>query len=154
MTQRFIFDENIVSYAQKGEDEHGAPDSTCLEVFAQIIKICHTLVLDSRLWEKYQQQLNTLKATPQVGVSILHLLRDASQRTGKVDFRDTASSFPEETDIPSGSQKDISIIRLAVETKDILVTTDDSLKDDLDSSGVAKIYGLELLSPAETLAQL
>ena len=77
MTQRFILDENIVilaatsghcnllndaaihlgrkhsDLAEKGETDRGEPDLSCRTLFTQIIEICHTIVLDPTLWDKY-----------------------------------------------------------------------------------------------------
>ena len=56
MTQRFILHENVVILAQKGENDSGERDPTCMELLTRIIRICHTLVLDVNLWVKYQSQ--------------------------------------------------------------------------------------------------
>jgi len=56
MTQRFILDENVVILALKQENARGEPDPICRDLFTQIIDICHTIVVDPNLWNKYQQQ--------------------------------------------------------------------------------------------------
>ena len=53
MTQRFILDENVAILAQKLENDHGDTDTTCLRLFNEIIEICHSIVFDATLWEKY-----------------------------------------------------------------------------------------------------
>ena len=45
-------------------------------------------------------------------------------------------------------------VRLAVETRVILVTTDEPLIDDLESSGIRAKYSLEVLTPQEALGRL
>ncbi|MDA1347586.1 MAG: hypothetical protein O3A47_01780 [Chloroflexi bacterium] len=154
MTERFILDENVVILAQKGENERGERDSTCLNLLASIIRICHTLVVDGGLWAKYQSQLSSLGREPQTGTLVLAVLRNAFRREGKVDYRPETNSFPEEADIPAGSRDDLAIVRLAVETKAALVTTDAPLREVLRSSGVTGTYSLRVLSPAEALEQL
>ncbi|MCE2458700.1 MAG: hypothetical protein J4G14_12960 [Dehalococcoidia bacterium] len=57
MTPRFILDENIVILAQQGLDEYGSPNPRCADLIQQIIEICHTLVVDDVLWDKYAEQL-------------------------------------------------------------------------------------------------
>ena len=59
--------------------------------------------------------------------------------------------FPEESDIPQGSQDDAFIVRLAVETGAILVTADQPLRNDLASSGIQTRYNLNILSPEAAL---
>ncbi len=155
MTQRFILDENVVIFAEKGEDDSGDRDLTCLELITRIIRICHTLVLDSRLWGKYQSQLSDLTSSDaQVSVRVLPMLVNAFRRVGKIDLKPNAPPFPEEESIPAGSQDDVEIVRLAVETGATLVTTDRPLKNDLNSCGVMETHGLRLLSPNEALQRL
>ena len=58
MTPRFILDENVVILAQQGLDEEGNPNPVCAELVQQIIEICHTIVVDDVLWNKFDEQLN------------------------------------------------------------------------------------------------
>ena len=155
MTQRFILDENVVMYAQRGQNEYGERDATCMRLFQQIIEICHTLVVDVCLWGKYHSQINSLGPTDlQVGVRVLSVLANAFRMEGKIDLRPNAAPFPEEAAIPAGSQDDVEIVRLAVETGATLVTTDKPLRDDLESCGVRETYDLTLLPPGEALGSL
>ena len=88
---------------------------------------------------------------------MLPVLRSAVQTDGKFDgfYRPDASRFPEETSIPQGSQDDLAVtVRLAVETRAILVTTDGPLIQDLESSGIRAKYSLEVLTPQQALGRL
>ena len=155
MTQRFILDENIVILAQKAENDNEEPDTICLELVTRIIRICHTIVLDFSLREKFLQQLNLPRSDqPQVGFRVLPVLANALRREGKIDLRPNAPSFPEEGRIPQGSQDDLEMVRLAVETRAKLVTTDTPLMDDLNSCGIQEAYDLLILSPGEALKDL
>ena len=150
MTQQFILDENVVILAQKGENERGDRDPTCGLLIARIIRICHTIVMDSVLRQKYLRQLSHLQES-QVGLPVLREFAVALQTGGKVNMHPAASRFPEEGDIPAGSRDDVEIVRLAVQTGATLVTTDEALRVDLNSSGVAETYNLRLSTPAESL---
>ena len=155
MTKRFILDENVVILAQKGESDSGEHDATCLRLLSEIIRICHTLVLDVNLWRAYLRQLDGLQSDePRAGVRILPVLANAFRMDVKMDLRSNAPAFPEEGSIPSGSRDDTQLVRLAVETGDTIVTTDRPLREDLNACGVAEAYNLQLLSPAEALEQL
>ena len=156
MTQRFILDENIVILAQKGENSSGDTDPTCLNLFNRIIDICHTIVLDDSLWNKYKRQLSGLgRNEPQGATSLLRILDDAVHKVEKIDYRpQNAANFPTESGIPQGSQDDVEIVRLAVETGVTLVTTDAPLREDLNSCGVQETYNLEVLTPEAALASL
>ena len=153
--KRFILDENVVIFAQTGLNEFGNPDATCANLVNSIIRICHTIVVDVGLFGRYQSQLNAPRHQPiGVGPQFLSVLRAAMQIAGKFDglARPNAPPFPEESSIPEGSQDDLAVtVRLAVETRAILVTTDGPLIQDLESSGIQATYGLEVLTPQETL---
>ena len=155
MTQRFILDENVVILAQKRENDQEEADSTCLDLLTQIITVCHTIVVDFNLWDKYQHQLGVRsRIGAQAGPLVLALLNRARHTAGKVDFTDNSAPFPEEVDIPQGSQDDVPIVRLAVETGATLVTTDGKLRDDLNASGVQEKHNLQVLCPEKALKML
>ena len=155
MTQRFILDENIFICAQLETNSHGEPDSTCLELLQRILHICHPIVLDDELYGKIQHQLNPPPNRRRgFDSAILRTLGQALARPGKLDYRETAQSFPEESDIPQGSQDDKFIVRLAVESGATLVTADEALRDDLASSGIQALYGLVVVSPEGALTTL
>ena len=56
--------------------------------------------------------------------AILRTLGQALARPGKLEYRETAPPFPEESDIPQGSQDDKFIVRLAVASRATLVTAE------------------------------
>lgn len=151
MTQRFILDENIVILAQKVENEREEPDPTCRELINQIIGICYPIVFDIPLWDKYYRQLTQLRDyDPHGARSVLRLMYLATAVAGKLQRQDVGE-FPEEADIPQGSQDDVPVVRLAVHTGATLVTTDEGLRADLHSSGVQEKYSLQVLSPEDAL---
>ena len=155
MTQRFILDENVLILAESGENQQGEMDSACLNLFTSIITICHSLVIDHTLWGKYQSQLSPMSLVGnRTGSRVLAILNSASRVSGKLDFGPNAPPFPEEQTIPQGSQDDVPLVRLAVETRATLITTDQPLRDDLNSCGVQGAYNLEVLSPEEALTRL
>lgn len=156
MTQRFILDENILILAQKEENDVGERDTTCRQLLDDIIEICHTIVFDPVLWDKHFQQLRSLPPHQPCGPrSVLRLLLLATQVDGKIaNTRENAVPFPEENQIPQGSQDDVLMVRLALETGATLVTTDKPLREHLESSGVRLAYNLEVLSPDEALTKL
>ena len=154
MTRQFILDENVIILAQRKEDPQGNFDATCVNLIDQIIEICHTIVIDISLWGKYQQQLSRI---PTVGLgppNLFHLIQGARQRDGKLRFWPNSPPFPEETSIPQGSQDDVPLVRLAVATGSILVTTDNPLIEDLQSSGVTDNYQLQVVRPEQALTLL
>ena len=155
MTQRFILDENVFICAQLETDVYGESDSTCLELLQRILDICHPIVLDAELYRRVHSQLNQPAHQRRgLGAALLRTLASAGNRPGKLDITEEPPPFPEETDIPQGSQDDKFIVRLAVESGAALVTADEALRDDLASSSIRTRYGLSVLSPEDALATL
>ncbi len=156
MTPRFILDENVVILAQQGLDERGNPSPVCAELVRRIIEICHTIVVDDVLWDKFDGQLNRPGyQLPQAGPNLLRVLWNALTIVNKIDgLGSTAPPFGEEGLIPSGSIDDTYIVRLAVEFGAIFVTTDGPIRDDLRDSGIRDAYGLTVVSPDEALGIL
>ena len=150
MTLQFILDENTVILAQKQEDDRGTYDLTCLNLLNGILESGHSLVVDYGLWAKYQSQLSGLPGAFPGLPHILGSLRGAYS-AGKLDILPNAQPFPEETNIPQGSQDDVPIVRLAVAIKAILVTTDNPLIADLQTAGITDQYQLQVFTPDQAL---
>ena len=156
MNPRFIFDENVVILAQQGRDEYGNINPRCVDLIQQVIEICHTIVVDDVLLRKYIEQLyRSGHHHPTQGPFLIRLLWNALTIPKKVDgIGHTALIIDDEVSIPSGSQDDAYLVRLAVETRAILVTTDRPLRDHLASCGMLSKYGLNVVSPEEALGLL
>ncbi len=153
MTLRFILDENTLILAQKQENDRGAYDLTCLNLLNGILEGGHSLLVDFGLWAKYQGQLSGLPAASPGFPHILRTLTGAYS-AGKLDILPNAPPFPEETNIPQGSQDDKEIVRLAVATGAILVTTDNPLIADLRTAGITERYQLQVFTPHHALSVL
>ena len=68
-----------------------------------------------------------------------------------MDWQSNASDFPEETAIQQHGPDDVEIVRLAVASGAILVTTDQPLLTDLETSGISQTYRLQVVSPEDAL---
>ena len=156
MIPRFILDENIVILAQQGRDEYGNTNPGCADLVQRIIEICHTIVVDDVLWDKYIEQLNhRVYHHHTLGPFLIRSLYDALTVSQKVDgLGHTAPTMDDEGSIPNGSQDDAYLVRLAVETRATLVTTDRPLRADLASCGILSKYSLTVVTPEEALALL
>ena len=123
MTSRFILDENVVILAQLGTDDQGNPNRVCLDLILRIIDICHPIVVDDVLWDKYMDQLYRPRhQDQQIGPGLARVLSAALGRSNKVDgIGHIAPQFDDEVKVPPGSHDDTFLVRLAVETGAILV---------------------------------
>lgn len=160
MTSRFILDENVIILAQKQQDDRGVADLTCLRLVQLIIGNHHAFMgVDYSLWRKYHKQLNGLPHHSVVPPRLLSRLNhagvgppnDAGQWTYKVTLLPDAPDFREEPAIQQHGAVDVAIVRLAVATRAILVTTDQPLREDLAATGIAEKYSLQVVSPAAAL---
>ena len=160
MTIRYILDENVVIFAQRGLNEYDEPNLDCRYLFDLIADEGHrTFVVDDVLWGKYDDQLyNPTHLDSERGPFVRIRLWELMRGIGKIEgLGHTAPSFPEEDDIPQGSRDDKFIVRLAVEESEkgtALVTTDGPLRTDLASSSIQTRYDLSILSPEAALASL
>ena len=58
MTSRFILDENVVIYAQRGLNEYDNPNLDCRDLFETIAnEEGRTFVVDDVLWGKYDDPI-------------------------------------------------------------------------------------------------
>ena len=160
MTSRYILDENVVIFAQNRRDEYENPSLVCSDLVEQIIDgPFRTLVVDDVLWEKYEDQLyDHSYHHAELGPHLMTKLWETLQVPGKIEgLGHSAPSFPEEDDIPPGSQDDKFIVQLAVEEAGrdtAMVTTDPPLRDDLVACSIQTRYALNVLSPEGALASL
>ena len=82
-------------------------------------------------------------------------LREALGRSNKVNgIGHVAPEFEDEAKIPPGSQDDVFLVRLALETGAILVTTDSPLQEALTECGIQEANNLIVVSPEEALRYL
>lgn len=151
MTRPFVLDENVIILAQKQENDRGDFDITCLRLLNRIIDSCHPIVLDYNLWGRYQHQLNILMPTELAQPIILAMLNSPALPTGKLDWQDNAPPFSEEAAIQQHGPGDVEIVRLAVAAGAILVTTDQPLLTDLETTGIRERYNLQVVFPDDAL---
>ena len=113
-------------------------------------------MVDDVPWDKYIFQLNRpAYYYHERGPWVIRAFLDALLIEDKIDgLGHTAPGFPEENDIPPGSRDDVFIVRLAVESRATLITTDRPLQDDLANCSVQSRYGLRVISPEEALGAL
>ena len=155
MIRQFILDENVIILAAKQENDSGESDLTCYHLLTRILTICHPMVIDDNLRRKYFRQLSILLDThPQISPDVIVLLRNATARPDKIPPNPNSPTFPEETNIPQGSQDDVEHVRLAVATGAILVTTDSLLISDLETAGISEQYQLQVVTPEQALPLL
>ena len=151
----FILDENVLIAAQTGYNDRNELDPTSFILITNIIDICHSIIVDIDLWNRYQRLLAQPIHQPiHAGQQLVRVLNGVVKITDKIQGlgQPSAPAFPEESSIPAGSQDDVPVtVRLAVDTGAILVTSDAPLRAHLLSSGVTNLYDLTVVTPTEAL---
>ena len=161
MKTGYIPDENVIILAQIQEDDQGNPDLTCLRLIRKILDTpAARIIVDESIWDKYweqaqKQQFHSLPRNLLYELSNTDIGKPDPDGSWphKITLLPNAPCFPEETQIPAGSQDDLQFIRLAVHTRATLVTTDQPLIQELQAAGITQQYGLSLLTPAQALRQ-
>jgi len=143
---RFLLDLNIIYHAVRGVDEHDKPDTTCAELLLLIGRNCHTIVVNSYLFEEYLTRLNELFGTKAPALPPIDFLGQLLLKAEK--FAQEISelpTMPEGVDIP---QEDIKVVRSTLVSQPILVTADGELCDAVNNS---PILGVRAVRPTEAL---
>lgn len=144
MTTRYILDENIIELAAKGENDEGNSDFTCLTLILDILKKCDILYCSTKLLEIYRKKLkkmesNMIRSASTTAKLIKHMITQ-----GKIKVTDDSPKINNEEDLPSD---DVYLVRLAVHTKSILVSTDSPLKE--KSRDILMSYNIKIVHPSE-----
>lgn len=153
MSERVVFNENVLILAYKKEDESGNIDDTCARVLYNVIQSSYQIVVDASIWSKYYHQLHQLSKDTYGVPHILHILDNLRFDSSRFIFiYEEIPSLDEEIHLSAKIMDDIDFIRLAVYSKAILVTTDNPLKEELEGANIIEKYGFSVLKPEEMLA--
>jgi len=144
---RFLLDFNIIYHAVRGVDEHDEPDTTCAELLLLIGRNCHTIVVNSYLFQEYLARLNELFGTKAPALPPIYFLLQLLLKAEK--FSQETEELPP---IPQGIEiphEDIQIVRSTLVSQPILVAADGELRDAVNSS--SPILGVRAVRPGEAL---
>ncbi len=126
MKRDFTLDENVWVCACTGENEHGQIDNSSFRLLELIALNEHKLVFSQELWRKCLSKLSSQRhQNAPLSARTFGLLNQISRNPG------TFSLTPFPDDPPYNEElvplDDRYVVRLAVTTQSILVTTDDRL---------------------------
>ena len=111
--------------------------------------VCDASTRHKGSWVRYPS------TSPHPRPVMLRVLVGALEIPNKIErLAGNAAIFEGEEAIPSGSQDDTYIVRLAVETGAILVTTDGPLRDDLRECGILETRNVTVVSPEDARTYL
>lgn len=146
MKHTFLLDENIIEFAQKGQDESGNEDFACATLMYIIAQNCHRVVIDSYLEERYRKKLKNSRQPG--GVMIIKLINSFRANSNKHAIPDVIIDLPYENQIPPD---DVPIVKRAVSMGAILVTSDGRLQEKIEKANKPKRYNLKVLNPKEAI---
>lgn len=146
MKHRFLLDFNIIYHAVRGVDEHDQPDTTCAELLLLIGRNCHTIVVNSYLYEQYLARIYQLFRTKAPALPPIYFVGQLLCKAEK--FAQEMNELPP---IPNGvsiPREDVEIVRSALVSQPILVAADGELRDAVNEN---PILGFMAVRPAEAL---
>jgi hypothetical protein len=156
MKRHFVLDENIIVFAQKGENEHGEPDTVCLQLILDIERNCHALVLGESFWGKYSGQVRALERqrvplVPRVMAIVRSLLANLDKDTQFV-ANERLVAIAGLDRLPGIDEGDRDFVRVAASVPGaILVTRDGPLATAVAEQGIAQEHGFAVLVPEGAL---
>jgi len=152
-----VLDECVIVQAITGRDEKGIEDFTPLLLLSTIFRRCSSLFIATNpyLHRKLREKINDYKRgmnrSELRSVSSIRLVESMLRDTRKNHFLDTQDPLPEESNLPND---DAPIVRLTVEAKAILVSTDGRLADRIREEKLDEKYRLQVVRPKEALDEI
>ncbi|MEM2126745.1 MAG: hypothetical protein QXH67_00790 [Candidatus Bathyarchaeia archaeon] len=146
MKYEFILDENIIVFATKMCNAEGEEDYTSTYLILNIAENCHRIIYNNELYMRYTNKVDEI---PQGSMSfkairvISHMLKD--QRKSR-DVK-----YVPELDLKELSIDDRSLVKMAVHTNAILISSDRKLRDKIVNLGLNRLYNLRVVDPREAL---
>ena len=142
MKHKFLLDENVLYHYVKGVDAHDNPDSTATELILLIGKNCHSITIDSKLWQKYWTHLKLLQRERPKALEPLFFITQLMKNSAKA-LRETsdAPELPPDVVIP---REDDHVVRAALISHPLVVTSDEELKDAINNQPALSLRALTL----------
>jgi hypothetical protein len=142
----FLLDENIIEFAQKGQDAYGNEDYACATLIHIIAQNCHKVVIDSYLKECYRKKLKNSRQPG--GMMIIKLINFFIANSDKHAIPSVIIDLPYEDQIPTD---DVPIVKRAVSMGAILVTSDVRLQEKIKKAKKPRNHNLKVLNPKEAI---
>jgi hypothetical protein len=138
---------NIIYYAVKGVDENRRPDETCVDLFKLIQLNCHTVRMNDEVLGRYKEHLGWLQRDRESVVESLRLVISLFQNSQKAVLEPgNPPSLPQGIQVP---QKDEYVVRAALMSQPMVVTSDNALKRSIRENTAT--LGFTAVGPAEAL---
>jgi hypothetical protein len=144
--QTFLLDENILYLAIKEVDEHDRPDMTAAQLVRLIGQNCHRITGDQQLRKRYYRHLEGLLGGGKFHLHALLFIKQILHNSAK-----SLTEVQEPPELPEGivvPREDTHIVRAAMISHPLIVTSDAELKDRINSQPV---LGLQALTPREAI---
>lgn len=154
----FVLDENVIVFAQKGENAQGDLDPTCLELLWAIERQCHSVLLTAGIWAKYSRHIDGLSHSPQLSRPVVMPLIKSLLTNAEKQCRVLAEQELEQIEginriqgIDAPDRDDLFVRVAATIQGSILVSADERLLNALISHEIPGRYGFDALAPVNAL---
>lgn len=151
MKNIFVLDECFVRCVSQSRNERGEFDTSFGLLYYLIAYNCHKIALTECLYRKYSIKVDEIKLERQIPRTdiFFHLLQNFMINSDKVIWGpDIQIDFP----LDSFDEDDNQIVSLASRKNAILVTTDDKLIKDLNTSNIITRHNFEVKRPENAIA--
>lgn len=150
MKRVFVIDENVYIFFHTQRDETGSENTSSLRAVESLIANCHSIALSYELWQSYWQKHNALMAQGHFPFarSLIALLRAGFAISDKNIVVVDPPPLEREAEFDND---DVPLVRVAVATRAILITTDNRLARRLQETGIASEYGIKVIRPEVAL---
>ena len=148
MKHRFLLDENVLHHAVKGVDEHDRPDLSAAQLICYIAENCHSITVHNLLASRYWTHLTIIKRekVKAVGIEPLFFLTQFMWNSSKLVWEHgDLPALPDGVVIPA---EDVDLVRLALFSHPLFVTSDGELREAVNQS---PSVNLRALRPADAI---
>jgi hypothetical protein len=145
MTLFLVLDENIIMLAAKVKDDSDNDDPTCSILLGDIYKKKDILKCSDELYNNYLRILKELERTIPSSVYTRKMLMNLIA-SDQIEFEPYIPVLSEENQLPPD---DIYIVRLVVRTRSNLVSTDNGLRNSMESANIMSKYDVSFMKPHE-----
>jgi len=149
MKYTFVLDECVVLSAQNFSDQHGNEDFKSAHLVISIAENCHKIAVNDYLMKKYYEKISDVDSIRQpVSFKVIRIIKHMLKNPNKNVYLAFIPNYPFENEIPSD---DLPIVKTAVHTQAIFVTSDGRLRQKIEELGLPQRHKFKVLYPKEAL---
>lgn len=150
MKLTFVLDECVVLNAQNFCDEQGNEDFTSASLMLTIATNCHKIAVNDYLKKKYFEKTSDIdKVRHTISMKVIRVISHMLHHSDKNISVAYTPNYPFESEIPND---DLPIVKTAVFTRALFVTTDGRLRQRMLELEIPQRHNIEVLDPKQAIS--